>query len=292
MKPAPFDIYTPVTLTEAIDQLASLGDDARVLAGGQTLIPALNMRMARPSALVDLGGLSELCFIREDMGSLHIGSMTRQRTIERSDVVQGRAKLFSLALPHVAHFQIRNRGTLGGSIAHNDPAAELPAVVAALDGVMTLAGRSGERRLDWSEFFRGVLETAVEPGEIITSITIPSLPNDTGYGFAEISPRHGDFALVGAAAILHRADTGSIDLARLALFGVGDGPVRVGSAERCLMGEIGSPDLWREAADLAGREIEPVDDMHASGMYRREAAAALVRRVLAEAWEEPRDHKP
>lgn len=286
MKPASFDYFAPTSLTEAVSRLDSLGTDARVLAGGQSLIPAMNMRMVRPSALVDLNDIPELSFIHDDESGLQIGAMTRQRALERSAVVGERAKLIKLALPYVAHFQIRNRGTLGGSVAQNDPAAELPAVLAALDAAVTLAGPAGDRQLKWSDFFCGLLSTAIEANEIVKAIYVPTLPPGTGYGFAEVSRRHGDFALVGAAAALRAAADGSVDIARLALFGVGDGPVRAWQAEKCLSHQPGGADLWQEAANLAAREIEPADDLHASAVYRREVAVVLVRRVLTQAWDE------
>jgi len=286
VKPASFDYFAPTSLTEAVSRLDSLGTDARVLAGGQSLIPAINMRMVRPSALVDLNDIPELSFIHQDESGLQIGAMTRQRALERSTVVGERAKLLKLALPHVAHFQIRNRGTLGGSVAQNDPAAELPAVLATLDAAVTLVGPAGDRQLKWSDFFCGILATAIEPNEIIKAIYVPKLPRATGYGFAEVNRRHGDFALVGAAAALHAAVDGSVDIARLALFGVGDGPVRAWQAEKCLRHQAGDTDLWQEAANLAAREIEPADDLHASAAYRREVAVVLARRVLTQAWDE------
>ena len=288
MKPAPFSFHAPGALAEAVELLDSLGGDAKVLAGGQTLVPAMNMRMARPSALIDLNQIPELRFIRREEGALRIGAMTRQRTLERSAEVGRHAEILHLALPHIAHFQIRNRGTLGGSVAHNDPAAELPAIVALLDGVVTVASRAGERRLRWDEFFLGMLRTAAEPNEIVTSVSLPALPEQSGAGFAEVSRRHGDFALVGAAAVLHADERGAIDLARLVLFGVGAGPVRSGAAETCLVGETGGPALWREAADIATRGLDPFDDLHASAAYRREVAATLARRVLAQAGEKAR----
>lgn len=286
MKPASFAYVAPTGLPEAVGLLEAMGPEARVIAGGQSLVPALNVRLARPSALVDLNGVTELSFIDEEPDGLRIGAMTRQRALERSAAIGRRAKLMHLALPHVAHFQIRNRGTLGGSIAQNDPAAELPAVLAALDATVTLTGPTGSRTLTWSDFFQGVMTTATAPNEIISSIYLPALPPGTGYGFAEVSRRHGDFALVGAAAALHVGPDAILDVARLVLFGVGEGPVRAAEGEQALCGRPGSPALWKEAADLAARATEPADDLHASAVYRREVAAVLAERVLRQAWDE------
>lgn len=286
MKPASFDYFAPSSLDEAISQLDSMGPEARVLAGGQSLIPAMNMRMARPSGLVDLNSVAELSFIKEGPAGLHVGAMTRQRMLERSAAVGRRAKLIQLALPHVAHFQIRNRGTLGGSIAQNDPAAELPAVLAALDATVTLTGPKGRRDLHWNDFFCGIMSTSAASNEVITSIFLPELPSGTGHGFAEVNRRHGDFALVGAAAALHVGSDHSIDMIRLVLFGVGEGPVRVRTAEKALHGQVGDHDLWEHGADLATCDINPADDLHASGTYRRELTVVLVNHVLRQAWDE------
>ncbi len=285
MKPARFDYFEPTTLFEASAILNSLGDDAKVLAGGQTLIPAMSMRIARPSAIVDLNRIDELSFIRGTESGLEIGAMTRQRTLEKSKLVVDCAALFSRALPHIAHIQIRNRGTFGGSLVHNDPAAELPAVVAALDGVFTIAGPSGQRRLSWRQFFQGMLTTALAPNEILVSVHIPALPEGAGISFAEISRRHGDFAIVGAAAVINRAKDGLIDIARLVLFGVGDGPVRSDDAEKILIGTVGGDEFRREAAHLVVQNTDPTDDLHASAIYRREVGFVLAQRVLAEATE-------
>ena len=245
----------------------------------------MNMRVARPTALVDLNAIDELSFIRDLGDGLEIGAMTRQRSIERSSVVAERCPLLAAAMPHIAHFQICNRGTLGGSLAHNDPAAELPAVIAALDGTLTLASAQGRRDVDWRDFFCGLLSTALATDEILISVRMSALPPGTGVSFAEVSRRHGDFALAGTAAALHCAKDGTIDLARLVLFGVDAGPVRSSEVEHRLIGNKGSNTLWREAGDVAIRDIEPTDDLHASAEYRRETAAVLARRALARAWE-------
>lgn len=284
MKPVKFDYFAPAVLPEAIALLRSLGPEAKILAGGQTLVPAMNMRVARPNAIVDLNGVAELSFIRETADGLEIGAMTRQRDLETSGVVARRCPLFGAALPHIAHFQIRNRGTLGGSLSHNDPAAELPAVIAALDGVVTLTRVDRVRHVGWNEFFCGMLTTALEPDEILVSIGVTSPPPGSGVGFAEVSRRHGDFALAGAAAILHASGDRAVDFARLVLFGVTHGPVRSTAAERILKGSEPGTTTWRAAADVIIRDIDPAEDLHASADYRREVAHTLAQRALMQAW--------
>src|SRR5881628_249850 len=203
MKPAAFDYFTPVTVDEAVALLAEHGGEAKPLAGGQSLIPAMNFRLARPAALVDLNRIPELSYVRAepDGGALVIGAMTRQRALERSDVVRRAAPLMAEAMPYVAHPQIRNRGTVGGSVAHADPAAELPAVTLALEARFRARSRSGERTIPAAEFFKGLLETALEPDELLVEIAIPHSPARSGYAFAEVARRHGDYALVGVAAV-------------------------------------------------------------------------------------------
>ncbi|MYZ48461.1 FAD binding domain-containing protein [Propylenella binzhouense] len=289
MKPAAFVYRAPASLPEALAQLREFGGDARVIAGGQTLVPAMSMRLARPAALIDLNGVAELAFLRAGADAIEIGAMTRQRTLERSAEIGRHARLFHLALPHVAHFQIRNRGTFGGSLCHNDPAAELPAVAAALSAEFVIAGASGDRTVGADGFFAGLLSTALEPDEILRAIRIPYLPGSCGFGFAEVARRHGDFALAGAAAVLRLGGDGTLDLARLVLFGVDDGPVRAHAAEAAMLGERPSDDLWSAAAAAAVAGISPVADLHASALYRREVAETLARRVLRQAAAELRD---
>ena len=287
MKPAPFEYFRPRSLDEALALLAEHGGDAKPLAGGQSLIPAMNFRLATPSVLVDLNGLSELSYITDGRADVRIGGMTRQRTVERSTLVSERAPLVAETMPHIAHPAIRNRGTIAGSLAHADPAAELPAVMLALesdtDGDEPTRARDGVAAED---FFVGLFSTAVQPGELLTEIRIPRPARRTGFAFQEISRRHGDFALVGVAAAVQLDDQGRCAQARVALLSVGDRPMLAEQAAAALMGQPPSAESIRAAADAAAtRDIDPPSDIHASARYRRQLANVLTRRVLERAFE-------
>jgi CO/xanthine dehydrogenase FAD-binding subunit len=266
---------------EAISVLAAEGYGAKPLAGGQSLIPAMNFRLAQPAVLVDLGRLDELRGIREDGGGLYIGSMTRHSDIERSAIVRERAPLLSEALPWIAHPQIRNMGTLGGSLAHADPAAELPAVMLALDARLHLRGPGGDRTVDYCDFCTGFFSTALAPDELITGIEIPALASGTGTAFKEVSRRHGDFALVGVCAVLTRDADGSCTRVSVTLLSVGDGPVCASTAEDLLRRRTLTPEVVRDAAEAAAtRDIDPPADIHASAAYRRQLTRVLTTRAL------------
>jgi aerobic carbon-monoxide dehydrogenase medium subunit len=225
MKPASFDYHRPDTLDEALAILAEAGEDAKPLAGGQSLVPAMNFRLARPAILVDLNRLAPLAHITEDAdGGLRIGAMTRQRAAERSAAVASKAPLLHQAMPWIAHPQIRNRGTVGGSLAHADPAAELPAVMAALDARFVLQSRSGGRTVSAQSFFKGLLTTDIAAGELLTEVQIPPMPAGAGTAFLELARRHGDFALVGVAVLVVLDRSGVCAAARIVLLSVGDGP--------------------------------------------------------------------
>jgi len=285
MKPAAFDYHRPRTLDEALALLAEHGADAKPLAGGQSLIPAMNFRLATPAVLVDLNALGELSYIRSENGSLFLGGMTRQRAIERSEVVAHQAPLLAETMPFIAHPAIRNRGTVGGSLAHADPAAELPAVMLALDARLTVRNREGSRRIPASDFFTGLFSTALQPGELLTEIEIPRVAARTGWAFQEISRRHGDFALVGVAASVTVDDRGRCAGARVVLHSVGDRPVAAARAAQVLDGQMPSAESIRAAADAAAtQDIDPPGDIHASSRYRRQLAAVLTRRVLERAF--------
>ena len=285
MKPAPFDYFTPATLDEALALLAEHGADAKPLAGGQSLIPAMNFRLARPAVLVDLNRISELAYVRAESG-VAIGAMTRQRVVERSDVVARAAPLLAEALPSIAHPQIRNRGTVGGSIAHADPSAELPAVMLALEARFQARSATGERSIPAADFFQGMLETALAPGELLVEIALPPLPARTGTAFLEVARRHGDYALVGVAAIVTLDARGRCQEARFGLLSVGDWPVLATEAANLLAGQTPSADLLRAAGDAAAtHDIDPPSDIHASAAYRRQLVAVLTRRALARAFE-------
>ncbi|MGH7579739.1 MAG: FAD binding domain-containing protein [Gemmatimonadales bacterium] len=287
MKPAPFDYHRPDTLDEALALLAELGSDAKPLAGGQSLVPAMNFRLARPAALVDLNRLAPLDFITEATdGGLRIGAMTRQRAVERSPVVATRAPLLAEAMPWVAHPQIRNRGTIGGSLAHGDPAAELPAVMVALDARVVLRSRTADRTVPAQAFFTGLLSTDVAPGELLTEVRLPSRPARSGMAFMELARRHGDFALVGVAVQVVLDEGGACASARIALLSVGDGPVLAAQSMAALVGSIPTASRIEEAARVAAEtDIDPPADIHASAGYRRHLARVLVRRTLTRAFE-------
>ncbi len=284
MKPAPFRYVAPRSVDEAVAVLAEHGDEAKILAGGQSLVPLLAMRLARPAVIVDINGIRSLAYIRRKEERLHVGALTRQRAVERSPLARRWAPLLWEAIRFVGHPQIRTRGTIGGSIAHADPSAELPAVAAALDGEVVVRRPEGERTVAASDFFTGYLTTALGPADLLTEVrfTLPAPP--AGAAFLEVARRHGDFAIVGAAAVLRRSDGGVAD-ARLVFVGVGPGPVRAVDAERSLQGSPGSTKGFAEAARLAAERLDPDDDIHASAAYRREVAAVMARRALEAAWQ-------
>jgi CO/xanthine dehydrogenase FAD-binding subunit len=283
MKPAPFEYVRPTSLDEALDVLHQRGDDAKVLAGGQSLVPMMNFRLARPAVLVDLNGLGDLAFIRPVDGGLALGAMTRQRTIEKSAVVRERVPLLAEATPWIGHLPIRTRGTVGGSLVHADPAAEYPAVMVALDAELTLARKGATRRVPAGEFFDTYLSTTIRPDEILTEIRLPGTAPRAGVAFVEISRRHGDFALVAAGAVVDLDGAGRIAAARIALGGVGPRPVRARTAEGMLVGQRPTAALLAEAAASVMPETDPPEDIHASAEYRREMSSVFTRRALAAA---------
>jgi CO/xanthine dehydrogenase FAD-binding subunit len=288
VKPPLFDYLAPASVEEALEILRDLGERAKPLAGGQSLVPLLNFRLVRPPYIVDLNGLTELAGIREDDGHLVIGAMTRQRAAERSALVRARCPLLADALPQVGHVQIRNRGTIGGSLAHADPAAELPAVVAALTGELVVRSTSGRRALTADRFFVSYLTTAVEPDELLVEVRLPVTPARTGTAFVEVSRRHGDFALVGVAATLTLDAAGVCTDAAIALTGVGPTPVVAPDAARALVGVKPTAEAFAEAARRAAEPLTPDGDLHASGEYRKHVAGVLTRRALARADERAR----
>ncbi len=286
MKPARFDYFTPATLDEALALLAKHGADAKPLAGGQSLIPAMNFRLARPAALVDLNRIAELSYIRSERDGIAIGAMTRQRAVERSEEVAQAAPLLAEAMPSIAHPQIRNRGTVGGSIAHADPSAELPAVMLALEARFRARSSTGERSIPAAEFFKGLLETALQPGELLVEIAVPPLLPRSGTAFLELARRHGDYALVGVAAVVTLDPRGRCTAARITFLSVGDGPVFATEAGKTVAGQTPSEELLRAAADAAAtRDVDPPSDIHASAAYRRQLVAVLTRRALERAFE-------
>lgn len=285
MKPAPFDYEAPESLETALDLLARHGGEAKLLAGGQSLIPVMNFRLAQPALLIDLNRLSGLDFIRpREDGGLSLGAMTRQRRLERDSLVRARAPLLAETLPWVAHPQIRNRGTLGGSLAHADPAAELPAVALALDARFRLQKAGGERWIEARDFFIGLFASALEPDEILTEVALPPPPPRTGWAFLEIARRHGDYAQVGVAARVSLDDSGRCREARLVYLSVGEGPVDARGAAGLLAGTGLEDEAIAAAAEkAAGEEMEPFGDIHATADYKRHLVRVLTRRVLKQA---------
>jgi carbon-monoxide dehydrogenase medium subunit len=289
MKPAPFRYLAPRSLDEALALLAEHGDQAKVLAGGQSLVPAMNFRLAQPAVLVDLNGVSELAYVASDDSSdgprLRIGAMTRQRSVERDARVARGAPLLHRAMPFIAHPQIRNRGTVGGSLAHADPAAELPAVALALDARFLLRRRGGQRWVKARDFYTGLFATVLEAGEVLAEIELPPAPARTGWAFQEFSRRHGDFALAGVAAGVTFGEDGRCLGARIVLLGVGEGPILAQRAADILTGAATregalDPAAIAAAARAAADDLDPPSDIHASSRFRRHLAGVLVDRAL------------
>jgi aerobic carbon-monoxide dehydrogenase medium subunit len=279
MKLPPFDYEAPQTISEAVELLAEHGDEASVLAGGQSLIPLLALRLARPAVLIDINGIDELSGVSATNGSTAIGAMTREYAAEESERVADAVPLLAAALPLIGHEAIRSRGTIGGSLAHGDPAAELPAVARALDAEFVVRGQSGDRVVPAAEWFEGYLTTSRRPDELLVEVRFPTAGPGTGVSFQEVARRHGDFAIVGLAASLTLSD-GAISDARLAFAGLSDVPVRAAAAEDLLIGETPSTELFDEAARRATADADPPADLHGSSEYRKTIAAALVRRAL------------
>jgi CO/xanthine dehydrogenase FAD-binding subunit len=283
MKPAAFEYHRATSLDHALELLAEYGDGAKVLAGGQSLIPAMNFRLANPAMLIDVNRLAELDVVAADSsGGLQIGALTRQRRLEREAVVADRAPLLAETVPFVAHPQIRNRGTVGGSLAHADPAAELPAVMVALDARFELASRRGRRWVSARDFFVGFFTTALEPDELLVGVSIPPRRRRAGFAFEEISRRLGDYAMAGLATVLELDEGGRIAAARMVAMSVGDGPVEL-AGTKDLVGETPSPEVARAAAAAAMAALETNGDIHASAEYRRHLVGVLVRRTVLRA---------
>ena len=284
MKPAPFEYLAPDSLDAALDVLARHGGEAKLLAGGQSLIPVMNFRLAQPSLLVDLNRLRDLDYVRVDGSGLRIGAMTRQRSLEREPHVRRLAPLLHEAVPFIAHPQIRNRGTVGGSLAHADPAAELPAVAVALDARFRLQRAGGERWVEARDFFAGLFTTILEPDEMLVEMALPTPPHHTGWAFLEVARRHGDYAQVGIAARVTLDAANLCREARLVYLSVGDGPVEALEAARMLVGTNLSEKVIAEAADKASREeTDPTGDIHASADFKRHLVRVLTVRALRRA---------
>ena len=283
MKPSPFEYHRAASLDDALAWRARVADEGVVLAGGQSLLPILNLRLAAPAHVLDVGRLAELSAITVHGEHVRLGACVRQRLAERSGEIASACPLLAEALPWIGHPSTRNRGTVGGSLAHADPAAELPAVAVALDAHLVLDGPLGERRLPADDFFRGFMSTALEPDELLVAVEVDATAARTGTAFAEVARRHGDFALVAVAAVVGLDESGSIAHARLVLAGVDATPVRATAAEAALTGAAPSAAAFADAASIATAELEPHGDLHASSAYRRHVAGVLVVRALERA---------
>jgi CO/xanthine dehydrogenase FAD-binding subunit len=280
VKPAPFEYFRPRTVQEAVDALAEHAD-AKVLAGGQSLIPLLSMRLASPAALVDLNRVEELAYVRTDDAGVRIGALARHAQVEHDDAAAARQPLLRQALALVAHPTVRNRGTTVGSIAHADPAAEMPAVLALLGGTVTARSTRGERDIAAADFFAGPLESTLRPDELATQAWVPALPPRSGVAIREVSRRHGDYALVGVAAMVGLAGGGAtVEAARAAYFSIGDTPVVLDLTDLAQQGD------WSGAAEYAMAAAEPDGDIHASADYRRHLVGVLTGQALAAAYED------
>ena len=279
----PFRYFAPASLDEALDVLRRHLPDAKILAGGQSLLPLMSLGLARPAALIDLNGLTALERVRDDGGRLHIGALTRHRTLEAAAAIRERCPLLAEAASLIGNIRVRHRGTIGGSLAHADPAAELPVAAVALEATLEVRGPAGSREVSADEFFLGYLETALAPEEIVTGVRVPAPGPLQGYGLAELVRRAGDFALVAACAVLEADPEGRCTRASLALGGVGPRPLRIRSAEALLVGQTLTGRLLDEASGAVSEQVAPESDVHASAAYRRQMARVMARRALGAA---------
>lgn len=287
MKPPPFDYVPAEGADHAVAVLSELGDDAKVLAGGQSLVPLLSLRLARPTALVDINPATDLGSVglgdAASDGGVRLGALVRHRTVERSGAIATANPLLAAAARHIGHAAIRNRGTVAGSIAHADPAAELPMLLVALDGTVEARSGRGTRTIPARDLFAGFLTTTLEPDELLTAVIFPALVAGTGWSFQQFSRRSGDFGIVTVAATLRGGRDGRIAEARLAFAGVAPAPVRATAAESAMAGESPSAELWEAAAVTAAQGLDPAGDIHGSPGYRRHLARTLAVRALTEA---------
>ena len=292
MKPPVFDYFVPQSLDETLALLAEHGDGAKILAGGQSLIPMLNFRLLSPRCLIDINRIESLAGISQTADGLVIGALSRTRSLETSNEVARTCPLIRDVVPNIAHFQIRNRGTVGGSLSHADPAAELPATVVALNAKLVIRNNRGERIVSANDFFRGYLTTCLEPDELVTQIRLPAQPPSSGYAFMEVARRHGDFALVGVAATLSLDADNRCTAASIVMTGVHETPFRANGAIAALSGTVIDAKRIEDAAHLATEGLAPQSDIHASAEYRINAARVLTVRTLTKAAERARERTP
>lgn len=288
MKPPPFEYHAATSVDEVLALLGEHGDEAKVLAGGQSLMPLLSLRLARPAYLVDINRVDGLADVNVN-GTLRVGAMVRHRVAEHSDAVRAASPLLAEAATHIGHAAIRNRGTLGGSVAHADPSAELPAVLVALGAEIEARSTRGTRTIAAADFFEGFLTTALEGDELLTAINLPRQAARTGSAFKEFSRRSGDFAIAGAAVTLTLAGDGKVGAASIAFSGVASVPVRAEAAEAMLVGQVPDAQLFEAAGKQAGADLDPPTDLHGTAAYRRHLASALARRALEQAYTRAQD---
>ena len=293
MKPAPFEYYAPTTVEEALSLLAEHGYDAKVLAGGQSLIPMMNFRLVQPSVLVDLNNIPELSYIRPDEnGGLRLGAMTRHHQVEIDPLVEKRAPLLHETMPKIAYSQIRSRGTFGGSVSHADPSAELVSVSVALGGSFRLQSQNGERWVPANEFFTGLFATVLEPGELLVEGALPPMPARSGWSLMEVARRPHDFALVGVAAVVSLDENNLCQQAQMVFLSAGDVPMVAHKAAELLKGQAFTLEAINASADVAASEdIDPGSDIHATAEFRRHLANVLARRALEQAFKRAADNQ-
>lgn len=284
MKPAPFEYHAPTSLDAALALKAEHGDEGKPLAGGQSLIPAMNFRVAQPTLLIDLNHIPELRHVSKPNGAVHVGSMTLQSTAERDGLIAEHVPLLHEAIPNIAHPQIRNRGTIGGSLAHADPASELPVVALALGARFRAQSSQGERWIEAKDFFAGLFATALQPDELLVEIAFPTKTARTGYCFSEVARRHGDYAMAGLAAIVELGADEKIAAAKLVYLNVGDGPVDASAAAASLIGKRAEAAAFKDAGRIASQDdMHPFGNVHATPEYQRHLSAVLTERALASA---------
>ena len=283
MKPFSFEYFKPNNIDEAISLLNGYGEDAVILAGGQSLIPLMNLRLARPKYIIDINKIAELSYIKDTNGGLSIGALTRHREIEKSDIIKSKYPILSKTVSLIGNPQIRNWGTIGGSISHADPAGELPTLLLALNGKVKVVGKQGEREIDGDDLFLGYLTTSMEKTEILREVYIPEISPKMGWEFVELTKRSHDFAIVSVAVLMSIDNAGKCNDVRISLGGVGSMPVRAKGAEEFLMDKAINDDSIKEAANIASEEAEPESDIHASAKYRKEMVKVFVNRGLISA---------
>jgi carbon-monoxide dehydrogenase medium subunit len=284
MKPAPFEYVAPASLEEALAVMAEHGSEAKLLAGGQSLVPVMNFRLAQPTLIVDLNRLTALGEVRRENGAMRLGAMVRHRTLEFDETIAAALPLLHETMPYIAHPQIRNRGTLGGSLVHAAPAAELPVIAVVLNGRFHLQSQSHSRWVNARDFFTGLFTTALEAEEILTEVELPVLPARTGYAFVELARRHGDYAQAGVAVTVQLDEAGVCQAARLVYLNVGEVPMVAAATADSLRGQLLNDDTIKAAAEMATQnEIEPTSDVHATAAYKRHLAKVLTMRALNQA---------